>query len=349
MDNADRAPSANSTVVDSYRGPAGPVLRSPTVHPDCPVLLALAVRLVLIASSPTLPTPTRNYVDVANSIAGGHGFQVDFIWIFAESAESSPSIRPSRSLATPTDAARVARPGPVPLAVRVVAHRVGPSVRPHRVARRAAGVAIVRDADAASRVCRAGVLTAIPALSPCTYPARQLLALPAARRRAAVDGGPRTPRPRSIVRNRRAAVGLATCRGTTDCSSRDARSGVLYTAGGVAIRGARRPAIPLGGRRRFVLFLVIMPRVDRTRGLRQLSPSTARQVLTSDRSRNGTRSRRRRRSATARPGRGSFASQPGLGFVAPVGIFTTLVAPESSCRSCYWRVVRRRSVDFGRS
>jgi len=48
-------------------------------------LLALAGRLVLIALHPQAAYPDASYYsDVAKSIAAGQGFNVDFIWIFAE-------------------------------------------------------------------------------------------------------------------------------------------------------------------------------------------------------------------------------------------------------------------------
>jgi len=47
--------------------------------------LALAVRVVLIWHFPFAAYPDSSYyVDVARSLAGGHGFNVDFVWIFAE-------------------------------------------------------------------------------------------------------------------------------------------------------------------------------------------------------------------------------------------------------------------------
>jgi hypothetical protein len=48
-------------------------------------VLALAVRLVLIALFPDPAYPdSYYYVDVARAIADGRGFEVDFVWIFAE-------------------------------------------------------------------------------------------------------------------------------------------------------------------------------------------------------------------------------------------------------------------------
>jgi 4-amino-4-deoxy-L-arabinose transferase-like glycosyltransferase len=54
-------------------------------------LLALAVRLVLVAgfADPAYPD-SFYYVDVARSLASGHGFSVDFVWIFAEVGGTVP-------------------------------------------------------------------------------------------------------------------------------------------------------------------------------------------------------------------------------------------------------------------
>jgi 4-amino-4-deoxy-L-arabinose transferase-like glycosyltransferase len=55
-------------------------------------LLALGVRLVLVAgfADPAYPD-SFYYVDVARSLASGHGFSVDFIWIFAEVGGTLPA------------------------------------------------------------------------------------------------------------------------------------------------------------------------------------------------------------------------------------------------------------------
>ena len=56
-------------------------------------VLALAVRLVLIALFPDPAYPdSYYYVDVARAVADGRGFQVDFIWIFAEVGGHIPAI-----------------------------------------------------------------------------------------------------------------------------------------------------------------------------------------------------------------------------------------------------------------
>ena len=54
--------------------------------------LALAVRLVIVALFPDPAyTDSYYYVEVARSIAAGHGFSVDFIWIFAEVGGTIPA------------------------------------------------------------------------------------------------------------------------------------------------------------------------------------------------------------------------------------------------------------------
>ncbi|MFL5768834.1 MAG: ArnT family glycosyltransferase, partial [Chloroflexota bacterium] len=55
-------------------------------------LVALGVRLALIALFPDPAYPDSSYyVDVARQIAAGHGFQVDFIWIFPEVGGTIPA------------------------------------------------------------------------------------------------------------------------------------------------------------------------------------------------------------------------------------------------------------------
>jgi 4-amino-4-deoxy-L-arabinose transferase-like glycosyltransferase len=55
-------------------------------------LLALGVRLVLVAgfADPAYPD-SFYYVDVARNLASGHGFSVDFVWIFAEVGGTLPA------------------------------------------------------------------------------------------------------------------------------------------------------------------------------------------------------------------------------------------------------------------
>ena len=55
-------------------------------------VLALVVRLVLVALFPDPAYPdSYYYVDVARTVAAGHGFNVDFIWIFAEVGGAIPA------------------------------------------------------------------------------------------------------------------------------------------------------------------------------------------------------------------------------------------------------------------
>ena len=55
-------------------------------------LLALVGRLVLIALHPDPAYPdSYYYADVARSLVGGHGFNVDFVWIFAEVGGTIPA------------------------------------------------------------------------------------------------------------------------------------------------------------------------------------------------------------------------------------------------------------------
>jgi hypothetical protein len=55
-------------------------------------LFALCVRLVLVATfaDPAYPD-SFYYVDAARSLAAGHGFSVDFVWIFAELGGTLPA------------------------------------------------------------------------------------------------------------------------------------------------------------------------------------------------------------------------------------------------------------------
>jgi len=69
------------------------MVRSATVRiPVALYLLALAVRAVFVVSfaDPAYPD-SYYYVDVARSIAAGHGLNVDFVWIFAEVGNRIPN------------------------------------------------------------------------------------------------------------------------------------------------------------------------------------------------------------------------------------------------------------------
>ena len=101
----------------SYRseGPGpGATLHRPCVSP--PPIRACPRRPSgpdLALSGPGLPR-FRYYVDVARALHAGHGFNIDFIWIFAEVGGHHPG-RPDAAdpLERPLDAAGVDRPGPV--------------------------------------------------------------------------------------------------------------------------------------------------------------------------------------------------------------------------------------------
>lgn len=68
-------------------------VRTPWRTPIALFLLALLVRLVLIAVYPDPAYPdSYYYVDVARAIAAGHGLNVDFIWIFAEVGNRIPAV-----------------------------------------------------------------------------------------------------------------------------------------------------------------------------------------------------------------------------------------------------------------
>ena len=108
-----------------------------------PLLLfavALAVRGFLIATFPDPAYPDSSYyVDVARSIAGGHGLTVDFIWIFAEVGNRIPAnpVLPIPSNAHWLPLASLVQ---VPFIARARPHglRLGPAAGPDRLARRAA-------------------------------------------------------------------------------------------------------------------------------------------------------------------------------------------------------------------
>ena len=67
-------------------------VRTPWRTPLALFILALLVRLALIAIFPDPAYPDSSYyVDVARAIAAGHGLNVDFIWIFAEVGNRIPA------------------------------------------------------------------------------------------------------------------------------------------------------------------------------------------------------------------------------------------------------------------
>jgi hypothetical protein len=128
-------------------------------------LLALAVRGLLIAMFPDAAYPDSSYyVDVARSIAGGHGLSVPFVWIFAEVGNRipDPAVLPIPSnahwlpLASFLQAPFISVLGPTAFASALPMALVGSLAAPLTWA-------IARDADARPVVALgAGVLSAVP-------------------------------------------------------------------------------------------------------------------------------------------------------------------------------------------
>ena len=142
------------------------MLRSATVRiPVALFLLALAVRAVLIATFPDPAYPdSYYYVDVARSIAAGHGLSVDFVWIFAEVGNHlpNPAVLPIPSnahwlpLASLIEAPFIAVFGPTPYAAALPMAIIGSLAAPLTWF-------IARDMGARPIVgVAAGVLSAIP-------------------------------------------------------------------------------------------------------------------------------------------------------------------------------------------
>ena len=88
---------------------AAPAVRTPLLLYG----LALVVRALLIWHFPDPAYPdSAYYVDVARALHAGAGFNVDFIWIFAEVGGTIPAEPdPADPLERPLDAAGVDRPG----------------------------------------------------------------------------------------------------------------------------------------------------------------------------------------------------------------------------------------------
>jgi len=131
-------------------------------------LLALVARLVVAAGFPDPAYPDSfYYVDVARQLAAGHGFSVDFVWIFAEVGGRIPAnpVLPIASnahwmpLASLIQVPFIAVLGPTAMASALPFAICGAFAAP-------LAWAIGRDAGAPSYVSvGAGVLTALPALS----------------------------------------------------------------------------------------------------------------------------------------------------------------------------------------
>jgi hypothetical protein len=128
-------------------------------------VLALVVRAVLMLSFPDPAYPdSYYYVDVARAIAGGHGLNVDFVWIFAEVGNRipDPAVLPIPSnahwlpLASLIQAPFISLLGPTPFASAIPMILIGSLAAPLTWL-------IARDAGARPLVAlAAGVLSAVP-------------------------------------------------------------------------------------------------------------------------------------------------------------------------------------------
>ena len=239
-------------------------------NPSLLYVLALGVRLLLIALFPDPAYPDSSYyVDVARALAAGTGFNVDFIWIFAEVGGTIPAEPgPADPVATPTGcrsrrSSRSRSSGssaPTAIASALPFALIGSLAAPLTWA-------IARDAGARRVVAiGAGVLTALPAAwsSSCPSPTtsrsiQPLVAGGAVAGRARAQGRParRSSRPALLV-------GLATLVAQRRRPRRRGarRSSFAVTTAGAP--GARRrrgaPGDPAGRRpsAASALFLLVM-------------------------------------------------------------------------------------------
>ena len=130
--------------------------------------LALAVRLVLIAHFPYPSYPdSAYYVDAAKSLVAGQGFNVDFIWIFAEVGGKLP-LDPTLPIPSNAHWMPLASIVQVPF-LAIFGDAAWASALPFALAGAVAAPliwAIARDAGARGSVAiGAGILTAVPLLS----------------------------------------------------------------------------------------------------------------------------------------------------------------------------------------
>ena len=322
-------------------------------------LLALAARLLLIIDFPAPAYPdSYYYVDVARSLAAGHGFNVDFIWIFAEVGGKLPAVPilpiPSNAhwmpLASIVQVPFIWLLGPSPFASALPFAIIGSLAAP-------LAWAIGRDAGVRPSIAvGAGILTAIPALSlpfmaqPDNFSLYQPLVAGALWMAArGLRGHARSFALGGLL------VGLATL-SRNDGLLVGATFGLAFLWDRVrALRsgGERRPAIPVWAAVAcFGLFLLIMApwwwRQLEVFG--QLSPSAASGKVLYIRSIDEWNSITTPATLDWLLGQGigPLLISRILGFVAAVGIFVTLVgagllAPFMVIGG--W--VRRRSVDFG--
>ncbi len=152
-------------------GPRTPRVVLPCTTVGMPLalyVLALVVRLVLLAGFPDPAYPDSfYYVDVARNLAAGRGFEVDFIWIFAEVGGTIPAdpVLPIPSNAHWMPLASIVQVpfiwllGPTAIASALPFALLGSLAAPLTWA-------LARDAGASRLVAvGAGVLVAIPAAS----------------------------------------------------------------------------------------------------------------------------------------------------------------------------------------
>jgi hypothetical protein len=131
-------------------------------------LLALVGRLVLIALHPQAAYPDSSYYsDVAKSLAAGQGFNVDFVWIFAEVGGKIPA-NPALPIPSNGHWMPLASIVQVPFLLTFGSNPVAAALPFALIGAIAAPLAwaIGKEAGATSLVCiGAGILTAFPALS----------------------------------------------------------------------------------------------------------------------------------------------------------------------------------------
>ena len=128
-------------------------------------VLALVVRAIVVGLYPDAAYPDSfYYVDVARALASGHGFTVDFVWIFAELGNRIPANAtlpiPSNAhwlpLASLVQVPFIALLGPTPVASAIPLVVIGSLAAPLTWL-------IARDAGSAPTVAMAaGVLSAVP-------------------------------------------------------------------------------------------------------------------------------------------------------------------------------------------
>ena len=322
-------------------------------------VLALAVRLLLIIGFPAPAYPdSYYYVDVARSLAAGHGFSVDFIWIFAEVGGKLPAVPvlpiPSNAhwmpLASIVQVPFIWLLGPTPFASALPFALIGSLAAP-------IAWAIGRDAGIRPSIAvGAGILTAIPALllpfmaQPDNFSLYQPLvagALWMAARGLRGHAG-------SFALGG-LLVGLATL-SRNDGLLVGATLGLAFVWDRVRAwrsGGARRPAIPVWAAVAcFGLFLLIMAPwwVRQLEVFGQLSPSAASGKVLYIRSIDEWNSITTPATLDWLLGQGigPLLVSRILGFVAAVGIFVTLIGAGLLAPFLViggW--VRRRSIDFG--